>query len=66
MLDGTERKIIFGNLPPIYETHQGIYADLRAAIESWTETCGIGDIFLKYVRHHLKEFYFLLVTRNTT
>ena len=48
-LDGTERKIIFGNLPPIYETHRGIYNDLQNAIENWNENCGIGNIFLKYV-----------------
>ena len=49
LLDNTERKIIFGNLPPILEIHEGIYSDLERTIENWKENCSIGDVFIKYV-----------------
>lgn len=49
LLDNTERKIIFGNIPPILEIHEGIYSDLQKTIEKWDENCSIGNIFIKYV-----------------
>lgn len=49
LLDNTERKIIFGNIPPILEIHEGIYSDLEKTMERWDENCSIGNVFINYV-----------------
>jgi protein ECT2 len=51
LLDPTELKIIFGNLPPIYEVHRDMLADLQHALQNWRDdTTRVGAIVLKYVR----------------
>jgi len=55
-LDNTERKIIFGNIPPILETHEGIYQDLEKTMEKWDENCSIGNVFIKYSDALLKAY----------
>lgn len=49
LLNGTELKIIFGNLPPIYNCHCHMLEELRFAAHNWTEEISIGSIFLKFV-----------------
>ena len=49
LLNNTELKIIFGNLPPIYEVHQKMLEELCWAASHWKEDFSIGKLFLKYV-----------------
>ncbi|XP_049775766.1 protein ECT2 isoform X4 [Schistocerca cancellata] len=56
LLNNTELKIIFGNLPPIYEVHKQMLEELRSAAASWKEETSIGKIFLKYVPDLVKAY----------
>ncbi|XP_049854800.1 protein ECT2 isoform X5 [Schistocerca gregaria] len=56
LLNNTELKIIFGNLPPIYEVHKQMLEELRSAAASWKEEISIGKIFLKYVPDLVKAY----------
>ncbi|KAK7866025.1 hypothetical protein R5R35_008539 [Gryllus longicercus] len=49
LLNNTELKIIFGNLPPIYEVHSNMLLELRETALHWKEESSIGKIILKYV-----------------
>ena len=49
LLDNTERKIIFGNIPPILAIHEEIYSDLEKTMKNWNENCSIGEVFIKHV-----------------
>jgi hypothetical protein len=49
LLNNTELKIIFGNLPPIYEVHKQMLEELCWAASRWKEDFSIGNVFLKYV-----------------
>lgn len=49
LLNPTELKIIFGHLPPIYQTHCQMLEQLRWASAHWTEDISIGNIILKFV-----------------
>lgn len=49
LLNNTELKIIFGNLPPIYEVHKQMLEELCWAASHWKEDFSIGNVFLKYV-----------------
>jgi hypothetical protein len=49
LLNNTELKIIFGNLPPIYEVHKQMLEELCWATSHWKEDFSIGNVFLKYV-----------------
>lgn len=49
LLDNTERKIIFGNIPPILAIHEEIYSDLEKTMKNWSENCSIGEVFIKHV-----------------
>lgn len=48
-IDHTERKIIFGNIPPILAIHEEIYSDLEKTVRNWSENCSIGEVFIKHV-----------------
>lgn len=56
LLNNTELKIIFGNLPPIHETHVRMLEELRVASASWSEDRSIGNIILKYSTDLLKAY----------
>jgi hypothetical protein len=49
LLNNTELKIIFGNLPPIFEVHKQMLEELTWAASHWKEDFSIGQVFLKYV-----------------
>lgn len=49
LLDPTEVKIIFGNLPPIYEIHSELLAQLKKAAMNWREDVSIGGLILNHV-----------------
>lgn len=46
LLNNTELKIIFGNLPPIYETHSKMLEELRWASSHWSEDTSVGKYYL--------------------
>lgn len=49
ILPATDVKIIFGNLPPIYEVHQRMLGNLENLIETdWKETNCIGKVFVTH------------------
>ena len=54
LLDPTEVKIIFGNLPPIFEIHSAMLLQLRKAAVSWREDFSVGSILLKHVSTLIK------------
>ncbi|KAK4880377.1 hypothetical protein RN001_008523 [Aquatica leii] len=56
LLNNTELKIIFGNLPLIYETHVKMLEELRWTSAHWTEERSIGNIILKYSTDLLKAY----------
>uniref|UniRef100_A0A1Y1K8R5 Protein ECT2 n=1 Tax=Photinus pyralis TaxID=7054 RepID=A0A1Y1K8R5_PHOPY len=56
LLNNTELKIIFGNLPLIYETHIKMLEELRWTSAHWTEERSIGNIILKYSTDLLKAY----------
>lgn len=49
LLNATELKIIFGNLPPIYYVHKNMLEELKELASHWKETASIGKLFLKHV-----------------
>ena len=50
LLDVTDIKMIFGNIPPIYDVHMKIRDELSEIVLSpETDPC-IGDVILKHVR----------------
>lgn len=56
LLNNTELKIIFGNLPLIYETHLKMLDELRWTSSNWSEDRSIGNIILKYSTDLLKAY----------
>ncbi|XP_059478644.1 protein ECT2 [Neocloeon triangulifer] len=57
LLNATELKIIFGNLPPIYEVHKEMLADLQEAALNWRDdTTRVGAIVLKCKDAILKAY----------
>ncbi|KAK5647138.1 hypothetical protein RI129_005602 [Pyrocoelia pectoralis] len=56
LLNNTELKIIFGNLPLIYEAHIKMLEELRWTSAHWTEERSIGNIILKYSTDLLKAY----------
>lgn len=56
MLNSTEVKIIFGNLPPIYDVHKQLLEALRFSAAHWTEDISIGKIFLKFESELVKAY----------
>ncbi|XP_032516448.2 protein ECT2 isoform X2 [Danaus plexippus] len=56
LLNNTELKIIFGNLPPIYELHQRMLEDLRSAQANWSEEVSIGRLVRRYTPDMVKAY----------
>uniref|UniRef100_A0A2A4JZN1 DH domain-containing protein n=1 Tax=Heliothis virescens TaxID=7102 RepID=A0A2A4JZN1_HELVI len=56
LLNNTELKIIFGNLPPIYELHQRMLEELRFAQAHWSEETSIGRLVLRYTPDMVKAY----------
>ena len=57
LLNATEMRIIFGNLPPIYEVHSAMLQEFQSALgQKWREDFSIGDVFLKYANDLLKAY----------
>ncbi|XP_023233462.1 protein ECT2-like, partial [Centruroides sculpturatus] len=56
LLDGTELKIIFGNIPPLYEVHTKLREDLYILLQNWKEDKSVGNIILKYSQDFLKAY----------
>ncbi|XP_045542653.1 protein ECT2 isoform X2 [Papilio machaon] len=56
LLNNTELKIIFGNLPPIYELHQRMLEELRYAQAHWSEEVSIGRLVLRYTPDMVKAY----------
>ncbi|XP_065349665.1 protein ECT2 [Cloeon dipterum] len=57
LLNATELRIIFGNLPPIYEVHRDMLADLQHAAQNWKDdVTKVGAIVLKYKEAMLKAY----------
>ncbi|XP_045510355.1 protein ECT2 [Colias croceus] len=56
LLNNTELKIIFGNLPPIYELHQRMLEELRWSQSHWSEEVSIGRLVLKYTPDMVKAY----------
>ena len=49
LLAPQDTKIIFGNIPPIYEVHSHLKDDLTRLLEHWTDCVSVGDVILKHV-----------------
>ncbi|XP_013148591.1 PREDICTED: protein ECT2 isoform X2 [Papilio polytes] len=56
LLNNTELKIIFGNLPLIYELHQRMLEELRYAQAHWSEEVSIGRLVLRYTPDMVKAY----------
>lgn len=56
LLNNTELKIIFGNLPPIYHIHSTMLTELNAAVEMLPNDTSIGDIIVKHSTDLLKAY----------
>ncbi|XP_075236856.1 epithelial cell transforming 2 pebble [Lycorma delicatula] len=56
LLNLTEIKIIFGHLPPIYQTHCQMLEQLKWTTSHWTEDVSIGNIFLKFAPDLVKAY----------
>jgi hypothetical protein len=56
LLNNTELKIIFGNLPPIYEVHKQMLEELCWTSSHWKEDFSIGNVFLKYAPDLVKAY----------
>lgn len=57
LLNATEMRIIFGNLPPIYEVHSAMLQEFQNALgQNWREDFSIGDVLLKYANDLLKAY----------
>ena len=48
LLNHTEIKMIFGNLPPIYDLHKQMLEDLREASKNWSEDISIGIVIIYF------------------
>ncbi|XP_069354332.1 uncharacterized protein pbl isoform X5 [Maniola hyperantus] len=56
LLNNTQLKSIFGNLPPIYELHQRMLEELRYAQSHWSEEVSIGRLVLRYTPDMVKAY----------
>ena len=50
LLDVTDIKMIFGNIPPIYDVHMKIRDELNGIVLAPETEHSIGDVILKHVR----------------
>lgn len=58
LLDPTEVKIIFGNLPPIHEIHFELLVQLKNAALNWREDISVGALILKHVSEYSIAFVY--------
>ncbi|GFT90886.1 protein ECT2 [Nephila pilipes] len=56
LLAPAEIKIIFGNLPPLFEIHQKIRIELTDIIYSWREDHSIGNVILNHAHEFMKSY----------
>lgn len=56
LLNNTELNLIFGKLPPIYETHVKMLDEFRWTSAHWNEERSIGNIIVKYSAELLKAY----------
>lgn len=49
LLDATDVKLIFGKIPPIYDTHMKMRDELNDIINNWRNDRSVGDVILKHV-----------------
>ena len=56
LLNNTEIKIIFGNVPLIYEIHLKMLDELRWMSLNWSEDKSIGNVILKYSSDLLRAY----------
>ena len=64
ILDQTEIKEIFGNVPPIYEVHCKIKDSLEKLTQrilANDESISVGEIYLEHVRTNLNFFFLNLI-----
>ncbi|XP_070173283.1 protein ECT2-like [Littorina saxatilis] len=51
-----DTKIIFGNIPPIYDVHSKMKEDLTHLLENWTEEASVGAVILKHSDAFMKAY----------
>lgn len=56
LLNNTELNLIFGKLPPIYDTHVKMLDEFRWTSAHWNEERSIGNIIVKYSTELLKSY----------
>ncbi|XP_071034057.1 protein ECT2 [Parasteatoda tepidariorum] len=56
LLAPAEIKIIFGNLPPIYEIHLKIRNELSEIIHNWNDDHSIGNLILNHAHELMKSY----------
>ena len=56
LLNQTELKIIFGNLPAIYDVHLKMLTEFSHAQANWNDQFSVGDVYLKYAQDLLKAY----------
>ena len=56
LLNQTELKIIFGNLPPIFEVHVKMLELFNKAQNNWTDNFSIGNVYLQFADDLLKAY----------
>ena len=49
LLEPPDIKIIFGNIPPIYEVHCQLRDDLAGMASRWRDELCVGEAIIKYV-----------------
>lgn len=49
-------KVIFGNIPPIYDVHCLMREELQSIVDNWSEDKGLGDVVLKHADALLKAY----------
>ena len=49
LLEPPDIKIIFGNIPPIYEVHCKLRDDLAGMAGRWRDELSVGEAVIKYV-----------------
>ncbi|KAL8598805.1 hypothetical protein ACOMHN_015384 [Nucella lapillus] len=56
LLAPQDTKIIFGNIPPIYDIHSKLRDDLSQLLDSWTDSVCVGDVVLKHADAFMKAY----------
>ncbi|XP_076454134.1 protein ECT2-like [Babylonia areolata] len=56
ILAAQDTKIIFGNIPPIYEVHSQLRDDLSQLLDHWTDSVSVGDVVLKHADGFMKAY----------